>query len=253
MLNTATIVHNDLRSDNILCREKTGKPIIIDFGQAYDDELVNSKDYKNVFETYGPDYWPWCIELHVICYIVFVVKDTLQNITTETLDKIVDEVRSKNKFFQLFTDEDNDTFITSVKKYLTRFNGKAGGDIINELIAYRNTWDNFAVAFIYYRLVTNMYLASYFTSSEYVTLLKTVLLAMPNARLSAEKTREAVMKLSRTLPKKQTKREELKVEKENSKKVDTIRANVASALYDELKIEDELLSKKSARQQGPIT
>lgn len=243
-LNKATIVHNDLRGDNILCRDRTGKPIIIDFGQAYDDEMVATKDYKNVFETYGPDYPPWCIELHIICFIVFKISNTLEQVTEEIITQILNEVTSTNRLFTLYSIEERDSYISNLKKYLAQFHGKTGIDIITELIKYRNTWDNYAVAVIYFRIMKDMFLTNYFLTTEFTTLLKSILFAMPNVRMTAEQTKAALLKMTSSLSKKQTKKEDDKLEKDSPKHIDKIKTQIATSIFDELKEETKLLSKK---------
>ena len=243
-LNKATIVHNDLRGDNILCRDTTGKPIIIDFGQAYDDEMVASKDYKNVFETYGPDYPPWCMELHIICFIVFKLSNTLEQVTEEIITQILNEVTSTNRLFTLYSIEERDSYISNLKKYLAQFHGKTGIDIITELIKYRNTWDNYAVAVIYFRIMKDMFLTNYFLTTEFTTLLKSILFAMPNVRMTAEQTKAALLKMTSSLSKKQTKKEEEQLEKDSPKHIDKIKTQIATSIFDELKEETKLLSKK---------
>jgi len=85
-LNTAGIIHNDIKENNILCRDETGIPILIDFGLSIETEYLKlpepasilgsltqekggSHIYKYFFK-YEPSYEVWCIELHILNFML---------------------------------------------------------------------------------------------------------------------------------------------------------------------------------------
>jgi serine/threonine protein kinase len=69
------VVHYDIKEDNIICRD-SGTPVFIDFGLSFetkwlDPELNEFQEYvMQIFAEYIPTYYPWCIEIHLICYII---------------------------------------------------------------------------------------------------------------------------------------------------------------------------------------
>ena len=84
-LNKVGIIHNDIKENNILCRDESGVPIIIDFGLSIESEYLRlppqasiigslsqekkgSHIYKYFFK-YEPSYEVWCIEIHILNYM----------------------------------------------------------------------------------------------------------------------------------------------------------------------------------------
>mgnify|MGYP000642525166 CR=1 FL=1 len=67
LLNDNKIIHMDVKQDNIVLKDTTNKPIIIDFGLSFDVSEFKAPD---VFFVYGYDYSPWCIDITMISYMV---------------------------------------------------------------------------------------------------------------------------------------------------------------------------------------
>lgn len=114
------VIHFDLKDNNIIVT-KSGTPIIIDFGISIDMDKIfagqrNSSPvaksstsktsemkpdlYKlldSYFYTYSTDYYPWCIDIVLIGFILQKQKPK-ELITSEQIMNIFDEVMRKNKF-----------------------------------------------------------------------------------------------------------------------------------------------------------
>ena len=69
-----SIIHYDLKNDNIIFDKKRGIPIIIDFGLSFNiSSLLNAEtpqQLENIFYIYYNKYLPWCFEISVLSYIV---------------------------------------------------------------------------------------------------------------------------------------------------------------------------------------
>ena len=77
------IVHNDLKENNIVCRDGDGRPIIIDFGLSIDKERARLPETSHptsslyeYFFKYTADYIPWCIDIVIINYMVCQLNNT---------------------------------------------------------------------------------------------------------------------------------------------------------------------------------
>ena len=100
----AKIVHNDIKSGNILFDTTTQNPIIIDFGLSFEVSQksgllpvknFNEKNLYKYFYIYAPDYYLWAPEIHLINYLLHVSR----YIDIDTLKVIVNDIVDKNKIF----------------------------------------------------------------------------------------------------------------------------------------------------------
>jgi hypothetical protein len=111
-----TIVHYDLKDQNIIYDTKRGVPIIIDFGLSFDKSLLDPnlhpKILKEVFYNYYSKYTPWSLDVVIMSYISRVVllkkgsnEDLIKEIyekemvNVENLKKVCDEFFDKNEIF----------------------------------------------------------------------------------------------------------------------------------------------------------
>jgi len=87
-----SIIHYDLKNDNIIFDKKRGIPIIIDFGLSFKiSSLLNAEtpeQLENIFYIYYNKYLPWCFEISVLSYIV-------QNILFDDGNKIKTDINSE--------------------------------------------------------------------------------------------------------------------------------------------------------------
>jgi serine/threonine protein kinase len=91
-LESAKIVHYDLKENNIMIQDTDKRPIIIDFGLSID--ATNEMDHY--FYSYYTGYAPWCIDIVLLSYMVNELgKDWKKNIiTANNINFII------NDFFQ---------------------------------------------------------------------------------------------------------------------------------------------------------
>ena len=64
-----SIVHFDIKSENVMYNIDTGKPMIIDFGLSISQKEIK-KNLKDYFYVYDPTYYLWSPDIHLICFIV---------------------------------------------------------------------------------------------------------------------------------------------------------------------------------------
>jgi len=68
-LRQLNVIHYDLKIENVLFKYQTHEPIIIDFGISIPLERVNDKTMPNYFYVFLPEYYVWCLEINIICYL----------------------------------------------------------------------------------------------------------------------------------------------------------------------------------------
>jgi len=198
ILYDAGIVHLDLKENNIIMY-KTDIPIIIDFGLSYNIETVASNNYKDVFFTFGPDYGPWCIDICTITGMVNSMGNEWQTkkVISAHIIEVLDEFFTKNSaMLDLLDSKERTIFKRNLYEYFNKINennDKTWKDILDELLKYQNTWDNYSIAVIFLYLLKGLKLDSkhkqFIKINEYIILLKSIITSLPNERLTPEDTK----------------------------------------------------------------
>jgi serine/threonine protein kinase len=71
LLETAEIIHYDLKSNNIMIHHKTHNPIIVDFGLSIYVPELTRENLREKFYYYSVDYEIWCGEICFICFLLW--------------------------------------------------------------------------------------------------------------------------------------------------------------------------------------
>lgn len=194
MLNMHGIVHFDFKKQNFLIDVKTKNPIIIDFGLSIPLKDLGPETYTKYFYTYNPSYYIWCIDIHIINYIIRV-NSTL---TYDELVKIIDTSISYNKglliFSQGFISRYRELAINSYKKYVNM----PGENIVTDLVKNCNTWDNYSLSISFLSTI-NSISSEGFTDNSLIKNFSEILLLNihPNVakRLSFDDTKKMYKKI----------------------------------------------------------
>ena len=144
------IVHFDLKSQNILYNKDTRLPLIIDFGISIHMNELNSSNLQKKFYTHAPSYSIWPIEVHIISYILHQTNS--QIIISEIVD-IIDKYMHDNEIFQIFSDKFKDDYKNAAVRFFQQYVGLSNDTIINELMRFSKTWDNYALSALYIKIL----------------------------------------------------------------------------------------------------
>lgn len=215
------IIHFDLKHNNIIFDPVKRLPIIIDFGQSWSlDELNTEDELKIVFFIFD-QYDYWCIDI-VICSYIFQkigYKESHTKIVTEAeINHIYDVfINGTNKNQQLnsnITDQKivNDVYLYNILQnpskmrnfkavfleYANQFiNKRTWWELYEDLIKNVNTWDSYSLAIIYLNLLDDVFLsknemysklleASNGRLEQFVVLMENVVYNAPNNRPSIQ-------------------------------------------------------------------
>lgn len=189
ILNANKIIHYDLKIPNILIKEKTKTPIIIDFGLSIPISNLNTTTYSKYFYTYSPSYYIWPIDVHVICYVLCINSV----LTREALHELVDTYLNFNSALKIFSE----SFIAKFKEVAIRVYNKyvnmSASDIVNELVKNCNTWDSYALSAMFLNII-NFISQNGFTNNKLINEFSQLLLLNfhPDAkkRLSFDETKK---------------------------------------------------------------
>ena len=280
VLNQTGIVHNDIKENNIMCRDEDGQPIIIDFGLSIDKESMflpeppssqfqlfpasnrpGNRMPKHFFR-YEPSYTVWCIDIHLLNYAMNVLNQGWLNssITQEQINNVLDTPEFKKKYGEmfstkintswtealtqvtndelfekiyekygyawrtlsvgdtapivndfieknlltsnLFTSEELEKYRLNLNDFMGKYTKQTWEVLINDLISYQESWDNYALSRTYLDMLHTYQLNEYEKmGKDYLTALKEVVLSLPNERKKPGETKGDLLKVLSIVPK----------------------------------------------------
>jgi len=213
MMVSEHIVHFDIKSQNIMYDEIQDVPIIIDFGISREltpllapnfSPLRSERLMRHIFVSYDTyDYW--CIDIYI-----------LSNIGSKTILKPHSEVSEGHikailrgfitpHFLAILSADEVFQFKQNIKAYFSQFieNKRTWMDVFRVLIQNYSKWDNYSLAmtYLYIYFKTNPSKNGEPIPSEiqgYLSILRNIVLAMPDKRPIPEETQTAIRELFET-------------------------------------------------------
>jgi serine/threonine protein kinase len=197
------IVHFDLKPPNIIFDDIQSIPIIIDFGLSRNmtplldrqfNPIVNEKLIRRTLITDAPyDYW--CIDIYVLSNIGSNSL-YLDSPVSETQIKILVRGFITPIFLAVLLPEEAIKYKKNITEYFMKYVrlNKTWGDVFLDLVKYYASWDNYSLAIGYSFICSKIKQTAQIDNADqeqiqqYLSLLKTIILAMPNERPSPHET-----------------------------------------------------------------
>jgi hypothetical protein len=195
--------------------KENNSPIIIDFGISYLTTDIVPDKYNNIF--YTDQYYPyWCIEIHVLSYIEQIIRRTANLsdiITQEKMDNVINSYIGNLSIFISkhgipFKEEETQLLNQNMRTYFSSYvNNKTWEELFDALIQPEiySSWDNYSLAITYLIIGKSAKLKEMTYSNpdtlyvpminNCITLWKSIVLAAPASRPTAEKTMEMLHKI----------------------------------------------------------
>ena len=187
MLIKNNIIHYDLKGENILISKKTLTPYIIDFGLSIDVKTLKPSMWSEYFYVYYPKYYLWCLEIHCICYLLH----ESDKLTLTAVNNMCNTFIDNNKALVIFSNDFKSKYKNLCKQFLSQFIGKKKNDIINELLKYKETWDNFSISILYLKTLGYIFDKEFINNSfiiKFSLLLLQNINPYPDERFSIDET-----------------------------------------------------------------
>jgi len=191
-LNEHEIIHFDLKLSNILIEKSKKIPIIIDFGLSIPVDDIRPETYKKYFYAYSPSYYIWCIEIHIICYLVKVNPV----LTKDALIDLIDEYVQNNIGLKIFSDTFVQRFKDTAVDYYTKHiidSGATRDEIIKKLLKYIKTWDSYSLSLMFLCFIQFISFHGFIHNKLIIEFSKVLLLNFhpnPEKRLSFDETKK---------------------------------------------------------------
>jgi serine/threonine protein kinase len=199
LLHQNNIIHYDLKENNIMFDEQRQYPIIIDFGLSFENTKLNEyEDLLEAFYVYTPKYKPWCFEIHVISFILRNIdeKDMNEPISLSLLNPVVTDFLKENTMFKYFKkSEKYKHYENGLKEFLNQYSELSYIDLINELIKYDYSWDNYSLAIIIFYSIYTLRLDETYSMNILLKLLKQIIFSTPDTRFAIQDTMDKVISI----------------------------------------------------------
>jgi serine/threonine protein kinase len=238
-LESAQIIHYDLKENNIMIQDTDKRPIIIDFGLSID----STKPMENFFYSYYTEYAPWCIDIIFLSYMVKQVGKDWQTISIKSnnINLIINEFFENNPInVKLLIQDERNIWKTKLVNYFNQFVNKPWKTLYEELIKYRFTWDNYSIIVMYLFLFYELELKKYSSTeilNNYLELLKKNMMTTPNERTTPTILKKNILKLFKSINRNKLKNmKKILVEQYRTKEVtQKIEKNMAMSIIDDKK------------------
>ena len=189
-MQSKNIVHFDLKGGNVLYNVKTGFPLIIDFGLSIPMENLNNSNIKEYFYGFIPEYYTWCLDIHIINYLLYETRDPLTNVDIE---KIANLFVNTNKGLHIFSKNFRKQYQEQCVSHMKTLVGIPVKDVINMMLRHYKTWDTYSLGIMYLRLFHYMF-PNDFHRNKIIIIFSQILLfnihPNPEKRYDITKTRE---------------------------------------------------------------
>ena len=226
MLNTAGVLHLDLKHNNVMISHKTGRPIIIDFGLSFQSDHLSLDKYQTLeaeqyFGIETPYYSPWCIEINVLSFIsrrlrgkssaldASLASKVIENKDLEDIHTIVQDFVTKHSFLQnkkVVDEPTRNTYIKELSQWVSQIKGKTWSEAWNYVAKSHATWDNYSASVLYLtelELADNLKAPETSSVGKYIKLMKKVILASPEQRMGPIETQKELQALFSKVSKKE--------------------------------------------------
>jgi len=152
MLNANNICFFNLCAEKIVVDVTTLKPLLHDFEYSLYTRNLN-EDYLCKIVDKMSDFTNMPLETHVIFYLIKNNENTLSySIISEICESFVKNMGVLSIFSQIYRDNFKLSCIESLKKYINR----SKTEIINDIMTFSKTWDNYGLSIMFLHIVGNM-------------------------------------------------------------------------------------------------
>lgn len=186
LLYEKNIIHFDLKVDNLLFGIKLGTPLVIDFGISIPKDKLNKDSMKKYFYAFVPEYYVWPLEVHVINYLLHSTQSTL---TDYDINLISSRFGESNDALLFFSKSFKERYLLSCKYQLKKYIGLDRDKVIDQLLSYNHTWDNYSLSIMFITIYIKIFKQGMYFNKMFVFFIELLVINMspdPNLRLNID-------------------------------------------------------------------
>ena len=166
-MQNASVIHNDLKSSNIMFDVMKQLPIIIDFGISFFSNRWRG-NLKHIFFSYEPRYMLMAPEIHFLSYLLHMDKEKLKEFNQDknkVCERIATEIVHNISVFHVsFSKSFRQKYLQNLIKYFQEVIVDFQPDKENAETFYTkhyepicNTWDIYSISIMYFQLLENVF------------------------------------------------------------------------------------------------
>jgi serine/threonine protein kinase len=181
LLYEKNIIHFDLKVDNLLFGIKLGTPLVIDFGISIPKDKLNKDSMKKYFYAFVPEYYVWPLEVHVINYLLHSTQSTL---TDYDINLISSRFGESNDALLFFSKSFKERYLLSCKYQLKKYIGLDRDKVIDQLLSYNHTWDNYSLSIMFITIYIKIFKQGMYFNKMFVFFIELLVINMsPDPKL----------------------------------------------------------------------
>ena len=146
------IVHNNIGFKSLVVDFET--PILTNFRFGLDLKTNSRSNIKMFFKQYTPDRLQWTLEIHLLCYLQ---TNKLDSLSFHNIELVVKSVIAENTFLKTFGQKIVAEYIDEGINYFSKYVNKNTDWIVDDILRYANTWDNYALSVAYLKIIIDLY------------------------------------------------------------------------------------------------
>lgn len=252
------IIHFDIKENNIICNDKTGNPIIIDFGLSMDTNKPNI--FYEIKYFSDPYYSPWPIE---VALIYFYLNHPDKQITKEFIEETIDHFLEQTKTKNLLYETEKNIYKQNLFSYYQGFLGNSMKELYEDSIKYNKTWDNYSLTWTYLNILKNIFFLVEETNEEtkektkqenilktYRDFLVSILLSTPDKRPTSDSTQIQLNTLFKEIPLKDLTTMQTKLNTDKSIHKEEIQSNVIQYTIYQLETEKQVFENRNSKKHN---
>lgn len=109
---------------------------------------------EEYFYGFIPEYYVWCLDIHIINYLIHETRDSL---TSSDAEIIATMFTNTNKGLHIFSDDFRKQYRNLCLAQLNTLIGIPRKEVIKMMLAHYKTWDTYSIGIMFLRLFKYMF------------------------------------------------------------------------------------------------
>jgi hypothetical protein len=148
------IVHNHINFVSVLV-DKDNNSLLSDFSLSIDVSKPDIEQYiKHFIIGYDASYLEWPLEFHIVSYLL---TNKLNSLSSYNIYNIICEYIDNHTILKTFGETVVSLYKEEAVNYFKKYVNQSYEYILNDMLQYYNTWDNYALSILFLRILIGIH------------------------------------------------------------------------------------------------